>query len=56
MQVAMHPDISNLVWKFGRWHHQVDYTLFKRNKLIRKEGLNIPNQINNYGMKLIKIK
>jgi hypothetical protein len=55
MQVDMHPDVSRLVWKFGRWHHHVDYSRFKRNKLIKKPGIIIPKGINNYGMELINI-
>ncbi len=38
MQVAMHPDVSRLVWKFGRYHHHVDYRSFKRTVLLRREG------------------
>ena len=49
----MHPDVTKVVWKFGRWHHHVDYRRFKRNKLIKKTGLEIPKTINNYGMRLI---
>lgn len=45
-----HPDVSRIAWKFGRWQHQVNYLPFKKNKLIRKEGLIIPDRINNYGM------
>ena len=55
MQVAMHPDVSRLVWKFGRWHHHVDYRPFKKNKLIRKEGIEVPEGVNNYGMELVQI-
>lgn len=51
-----HPDIVKIVWRFNRWHHQVDYRGFKKNKLIKKDGLNIPDKVNNYGMKLVKIK
>jgi hypothetical protein len=54
MLVDMHPDVSKLVWKFNRWHHHVDYGQFKNNKLIFKENIIIPQEINNYG--LIKIK
>lgn len=32
----LHPDIVKTTWKFNRWHHQVDYRLFKNNKLIKK--------------------
>ena len=48
-----HPDVAKVTWKFNRWHHQVDYRPFKKNVLIRKKGLEIPNRINNYGMKLV---
>jgi hypothetical protein len=54
MQVAVHPDVSKLVWKFNRWHHHVDYSGFKKNKLIRKDGLSIPDAPNEYGMRLIQ--
>lgn len=52
MQVRMHPDVTRLVWRYGRWHHHVDYRSFKNNRLIKKKGLKIPQGINNYGMKL----
>ncbi len=47
-----HPDIVEVVWKFERWHHQVNYDPFKKNKLVKKEGLIIPQGVNNYGMSL----
>ena len=53
---AQHPDVTRIVRRWGRWQHLVDYTRFKQNKLILKEGIKIPEEINNYGMKLIKIK
>jgi hypothetical protein len=56
MQVKVHPDVSKLVWKFNRYHHHVDYTPFKKLKLIRKENIEIPKQANDYGMKLKRIK
>ena len=49
----LHPDVAKVVWRFNRWHHHVDYRAFKKNKLIRKAGLEIPNVVNNYGMKLV---
>jgi hypothetical protein len=49
-----HPDVTKITWKWGRWQHQVNYRAFKRNKLIRKAGVEIPSGVNNYGMKLIK--
>ena len=56
MLKKMHPDITRVVWKFKRWHHYVDYRLFKNNKLIKKKRLTIPKGINNYGMVLKNIK
>lgn len=52
MLVDMHPDVTKLVWKFNRWHHQVNYKPFSSNTLKRKKGLVIKDKINNYGMKL----
>jgi len=51
-----HPDVSKITWKWGRWQHSVDYSYFKKNKLIKKPGIIIPKCINNYGMKLVDIK
>ena len=48
--VELHPDVAKLTKKFGRWHHQVNYRPFKKNKLIRKEGLTISEGVNDYGM------
>ena len=49
-----HPDVTEVVWKYQRIHHHVDYTPFKKTKLIRREGLKIQNSVNDYGMKLKK--
>lgn len=46
-----HPDIAGITWKFGRWQHQVDYSQFKKNKLLFKAGER-PVGVNNYGMVL----
>ena len=54
MLVDMHPDVTKLVWKFNRWHHDVNYSPYKKNTLIRKENINIPSGINNFGMELKK--
>ena len=50
-----HPDVTKIVRKWGRWQHHVDYRPFKRNKLIRKPGIVIPDGVNNFGMVLKKI-
>ncbi len=54
MLERLHPDVSKVSWKFNRWHHHVDYSRFKRNKLVRRIQP-LPG-INNYGMKLVSIK
>lgn len=38
MLEAAHPDVAKTVWKFGRWHHEVDYRPFRGNKLEYVEG------------------
>ena len=54
MQVGLHPDVSRLVIKYGRWHHYVDYSGFKQ-KLKRKEDIEIPAGTNDYGMVFQKL-
>jgi len=54
MQVRMHPDCSRLVWRFGRWHHYVDYSRFKT-KLIRKPEVEVPKGVDDYGMKIVEV-
>ena len=49
-----HPDLVDVVWRFNRWHHQVNYKPFKKNKLKLKDGLEFKNSVDNYGMKLNK--
>jgi hypothetical protein len=49
-----HPDVTTITQKFGRWHHHVNYKPFRKNKLIKKEGLIIREQVNEYGMELKK--
>lgn len=50
-----HSDVVKITRKWGRWQHQVDYRPFKGNKLKLKEGIEIPEGVNNYGMKLVKL-
>lgn len=47
-----HPDLVKVVWRYDRWHHEVNYSPFAKNKLIKKDGVIIPDGINNYGMVL----
>ena len=55
MLEELHQDCSKVVWKFDRWHHFVDYNLFKRNNLKQKKDILIERGINNYGMKLVTL-
>ena len=51
--VDQHPDIVRVSWKWNRYQHHVDYRPFRKNKLIRRTDLVIPdNKVNNYGMEL----
>jgi hypothetical protein len=45
-----YPEYTELVWKFGREHHHVDYRPFKKNKLIRVDDYDVADEVNNYGM------
>jgi hypothetical protein len=51
-----HPDVVKVVRKWGRWQHQVDYRPFRGNKLIRKPGLVLPAEPNEYGMRLLRVE
>ena len=33
----LHPDVAKVVWRFNRWHHHVDYSQFRKNKLLGRE-------------------
>lgn len=46
---AQHPDVVEITMKWGRWHHHVDYSVF-RHQLKLKDGLVIPKCVNEYGM------
>jgi hypothetical protein len=49
-----HPDLVKTVWRFNRWHHQVNYKPFKNRSLEYIDGYIKPeNKINEYGMKLV---
>src|SRR5260221_8899722 len=55
MQVAMHPDVSKMTWRFGRVHHHVDYRPFRRNRLILRDGVVLDAEPDNFGMRLIEL-
>ena len=49
-----HPDVVKITRKWGRWQHQVDYRPFKGNRLVKRKGVEIPEGVNDYGMKLVR--
>jgi hypothetical protein len=55
MLYRMHPDVTRVVFKFGRWHHHVNYGRFKSLLLRPKSGVKIKPEIDNYGMSLIHL-
>lgn len=50
-----HPDVVRIARKWGRWQHQVDYRPFRRNRLIRRPGVEIADGVNEYGMRLVAV-
>tara|TARA_R100000951_G_scaffold85972_2_gene73677 strand:- start:2341 stop:3504 length:1164 start_codon:yes stop_codon:yes gene_type:complete len=50
MLADMHPDVARVKWMFNRWHHKVDYSPFKINKLSLKNK--VDTGVDNYGMQL----
>jgi hypothetical protein len=53
MLVENHKDVAKVGFRYGRIQHIVNYKPFKNNIWIKKDGLNIKNEINNYGMVLL---
>lgn len=50
-----YPEYTELVWRFQREHHYVNYLPFKDMRLTKKEGLDIPSGVDDYGMRIINI-
>lgn len=49
-----HPDVTEVVWRYNRWHHHVDYSQFNqklefRDDYVKKSG------VNEMGMKMVKL-
>lgn len=56
MLCDVHPDVAKMAFRFRRWHHFVDYSRFKANRLARREGVVVPEEPNDYGMRLKIVK
>ena len=52
MLAQLHPDVTTLVMKFGRPHHHVDYRPFRDMMLVKRDGVEVPQGVNDYGMKI----
>lgn len=53
---AAHPDVVEMTQKWGRYHHHVDYSQFQKNNILKlKPGIIVPREVNNYGLKLVKL-
>ena len=53
--VRQHPDVAKVVWRYERWHHEVDYSRFRSNRLVPREGIVYPRDPE-YGMKMVKMR
>jgi hypothetical protein len=49
----IYPKVAKSVFKFNRWHHEVNYSKYKDNALIPKKRQKISEESNNYGMRLV---
>ena len=54
--VDKHPDLASIIYRYGRWHHRVDFDVFRKNILKKKAGILVQNGVNEYGMVLKETK
>lgn len=55
MLKEVYPEYTELVWRFQREHHYVNYLPFKDMRLKRKPGAVVQDSPNNYGMEIVTI-
>lgn len=55
MLYELHPDVTRLVRRWDRDHHYVDYSGFRRNRLIKREGVEIAQGVDEFGMQIVQI-
>lgn len=55
MLADVHGDVCRVAWKLNRWHHHCDYRQFKYTRLKKRADVEIPDGVNEYGMKLVKV-
>jgi hypothetical protein len=52
-----HPDLVKVVWRYERWHHEVNYSVFKQSlKRVDNYDQIVSKGVDNYNMKLLKLK
>ena len=51
MLEEMHPDVAKVHWRFGRWHHYVDYSPYSNNPLGNKSEY----KTHEFGLNIIRI-
>lgn len=44
MLVREHPDVATVVWRFGRWHHLVDYSAWRKGPLVPRADVAPPEE------------
>lgn len=49
-----HPDCVRITYRWGRWQHLVNYSRFKHNALVLKSGIQLRDEQDEYGLKLIE--
>lgn len=53
MLVMLHPDVVQMKKRYGRWHHHVDIRPFQHIMPKLKEGIDLPDGPDEYGMRMI---
>jgi DNA mismatch repair ATPase MutL len=38
---SQHPDCVKIIRRYNRWHHSINFNYYKKNKLIKKNDINI---------------
>lgn len=56
MLVRLHPDVAVMKFRYGREHHWVDYSQFLHNKLVKRRGLRVKDDVDEYGMKFVDLR
>lgn len=49
----LHPDVAQVKWKFSRWHHEVDYKPFAKNRPVLRPGVVVPRGVNEFGLHVV---